>query len=124
MTANKKKNYGIGLLILEIIMLLLSIIAFAPMLYQLVSSFKNKSEISRPRAFPSSFYIRNYKDALLDGNFLVLFKNSLLIAAISIAIIIVIGSMASSHPNACRNSGLLTSVSAMPFRKEHCHMSA
>ncbi|QGQ97662.1 carbohydrate ABC transporter permease [Paenibacillus psychroresistens] len=88
---------------LNMVMLALSILMLFPIVYELVSSFKDKSEVNRPLALPKTFYLDNYIQAFVDGQFLLLFKNSLFIAGSTLLITIIVSAFA-SYPLA-RNSG-------------------
>lgn len=81
--------------VMEIMMLLIALIMICPLIYQILASFKNKAEVSRPLSLPSSFYIENYIETFVTAKFLILLKNSILVSVISISIIILVASIAS-----------------------------
>ena len=80
---------------LETGMLLLSIIMLLPIIYQVISSFKNKADSNRPLSFPTYLYFDNYKEAFVEGNFIVLLSNSLFVVLLSIILTVLMGSLAS-----------------------------
>ena len=81
----------------EVLMLLLCAVFFVPFYYLLVNTFKPANVASRaPLALPmGDFTLDLYREALRTINFWSSFRNSVVITAVSVVIIIVIGSMAS-----------------------------
>jgi raffinose/stachyose/melibiose transport system permease protein len=94
---NKKKKLRYGHILLEIFMLLLSILALTPIVYEIISSFKNKAEINRVLSFPSAFNLENYKAVFVDSKFFLLFMNSAIVVGVALLITVAVGSIA-SHP--------------------------
>jgi len=90
----RNTKYTKGMLAAEIIMVFISLIILAPIVYLFVASFKNKAEINRPLSLPSGFYYKNYIDAVQTGNFFTLLLNSVVVCAAVIILIIVFGSLA------------------------------
>ncbi len=80
----------------EALMLVLCVIFFIPFYYLLVNTFKPAQAASQsPLSLPiGNFTLEHYKDAFAMINFWSSLKNSLLITIVSVAVIIVIGSMA------------------------------
>lgn len=91
----RKRPRGVGSVLLEVLIFVLSLIVLFPIVYQGIASFKNNADVNRPLSFPTYFYLGNYKEAIKDGNFFVLLINSLVVVSLSIALIILIGSLAS-----------------------------
>jgi raffinose/stachyose/melibiose transport system permease protein len=87
----------------EIAMLIISIFMLFPIFYELISSFKNKAEVNRPLSFPKAFYLDNFKQVIVDGQFFMFFKNSLTIVVITLLITVIVSCFA-AYPLA-RNSG-------------------
>jgi raffinose/stachyose/melibiose transport system permease protein len=78
------------------ILAILLIIQIYPMLWLLVSSFRDNVELSsKPFSLPSKFTLENYQAVLLKSNTLLYMRNSAIIAAISLLSIVILGSMAS-----------------------------
>jgi raffinose/stachyose/melibiose transport system permease protein len=98
------RKIHLGRFSLEIVMLILSIVMLSPIMFQIISSFKNRFEINRPLSFPSSFYMENYYRAIVDGHFFQLLQNSVLVAVLTMFVVVIISVLA-SYPLA-RNSGL------------------
>lgn len=83
------------LLFLTILAILL-IIQIYPMVWLLVSSFRDNLELSSsPFSFPKAFTLENYQAVLLKSNTLLYMRNSAIVAAISLVCIVLLGSMAS-----------------------------
>ena len=59
-----------------------------------VNSFKDRLSIySNPFGLPETWNVSNYTDVLTSGDFLIYFKNSLVVVLISLALVMIIGSM-------------------------------
>ena len=95
MSHHKRKENSPSRIISEGIMIIGSLLVLFPVIYQIIASFKNKADVNRPLSFPTYFYLNNFKDAIVDGSLLVLLKNSLIVALLSIMLIIILGSLAS-----------------------------
>ncbi len=86
----------------EAVMLLICCIFLLPFYYLVVNTFKNQQEASSaPMAFPETISLANYVKAFDSMNFFRSFGNSLLITAISVAVIVLFGAMA-AYPVARR----------------------
>ena len=101
----KTKKKGLGGYIGEILMLAVCGVFFIPFYYLLVNTFKTARDAT---VSPLSLPIRNltldlYKEALGTINFWSGFRNSIVITVVSVAIIIIIGSMASYAINRHQN---------------------
>ncbi len=94
MTDNKGKKRSAKMVLFEFVMLAISVVAVFPIVYQVIASFKNAREINRPLSFPSSFYIDNFREAIVDGQFFLLLRNSLLVTAATMIIVVILGSLA------------------------------
>lgn len=79
-----------------ILAILLSILFLFPIVWVILSSFKNGSELFRypPTLLPSSPTIQNYIDAFAEGNFSLFFGNSAVVAVLSTILCVVINTMA------------------------------
>jgi len=89
-----RKKVRIGFLAFQISMIALSILVMFPLLYLVMASFKNKAEVNRPLAFPSSLFLDNYHQAFANAHFFNLLGNSIIVVSFTIAILIVICSIA------------------------------
>lgn len=75
---------------------LASIVVILPFLWVIMASFKTNGEyMMDPVSFPVSFHFQNYIDAFQSIHMLTLFKNSLLIATVSVLGCLLLVSMAS-----------------------------
>lgn len=99
------KKRGIKSYIGEILMLGICAIFFIPFYYLIVNTFKPAREATvSPMSIPiKNFTLELYKKAFSTINFWSSFRNSILITVISVAIIIVIGSMAAYVINRHKN---------------------
>lgn len=89
----KKKN-TLYRIILQIIIWIVAILFLFPVLYQVIASFKDRSEINNPLSFPASFYMGNYIEAFIEGGFFTLLKNSALVAFFTLLIVVLCGALA------------------------------
>lgn len=93
--AAQRGRPNLGRFALELTMLFLAGLVLVPIVFMIVSSFKDRAEINRPLALPSSLRTENFRDAIIEGDFVVLLFNSVLVAALSLAVIVVITALAS-----------------------------
>lgn len=79
-----------------ILAILLSILFLFPIVWVILLSFKNGSELFRypPTLLPSSPTIQNYIDTFAEGNFSLFFGNSAVVAVLSTILCVVINTMA------------------------------
>ncbi len=75
----KGVGYSIRQILIYILLIFFTVMAVFPLLWLLMSSFKTTQEyqITSKLAFPKTFWIRNYPDAWIRGNFGQLFLNSI-----------------------------------------------
>lgn len=101
----KTKKKGIGSYIGEVLMLGVCAVFFIPFYYLLVNTFKDaRAATLSPLSLPiKDLTLDLYKEALNTINFWSSFRNSIVITVVSVAIIIVIGSMASYAINRHQN---------------------
>ena len=92
MTRTKKQLFqGLRIFFLCIVCL----IALAPFYVAVCYAFKSKVEIAKTKlAFPTTLYLGNFKEAIGLANYFNSFKNSVIVAAFAILIVVVICSMA------------------------------
>ncbi len=88
----KKTNHilwAVGMSIASLIMLI-------PIIMMFMTSFKTMAEIQSPvfHLFPEHFSLDNYKDAMHNGNWLVYFKNSIVITLTAVALSLLFNSIA------------------------------
>ena len=91
---NGRKGSRLGSIAFQAFMIALSLLFVFPLLYLVAASFKNKAEVNRPLALPSSFFIENYRQAFANAHFFNLLINSVVVVALTIVILIVICSVA------------------------------
>ena len=92
MTRTKKQLFqGLRIFFLCIVCL----IALAPFYVAVCYAFKSKVEIAKTKlAFPTTLYLGNFTEAVGLANYFNSFKNSVIVAAFAILIVVVICSMA------------------------------
>jgi raffinose/stachyose/melibiose transport system permease protein len=88
------KNIVLGLV--HLVMILYVLLIFYPLFNMVISSLKTTRAIfQNPFGFPEEPLFVNYKTVWIDRGFGLYFKNSFLVTAISMAFVILLGSMAS-----------------------------
>jgi raffinose/stachyose/melibiose transport system permease protein len=81
---------------MTLVILLLMIVQVYPMLWLMLSSFRDNIELStRPFSLPSSFTLANFSTVFLKSNMLLYMRNSAFVALVSLSLIVLLGSMAS-----------------------------
>ncbi len=88
----KKTNHilwAVGMTVASLIMLI-------PIIMMFMTSFKTMTEIQSPvfHLFPQHFSLDNYKDAMHNGNWLVYFKNSIVITLTAVVLSLLFNSIA------------------------------
>jgi len=79
----------------HIIMIIWSLVAMTPVWILIINTFKNKREIySNPFGLPQSWTFDNYSYVLRGSDFLTYFKNSFVVVVGSLAMILLLGSLA------------------------------
>ncbi|QQO11097.1 carbohydrate ABC transporter permease [Breznakiella homolactica] len=79
----------------HIILVIYSIIVLFPLWVMVINSFKDRLSIyQNPFALPSKWNISNYSEVIRDGDFLIYFRNSFVVVVLSLAILLIIGSLA------------------------------
>ena len=88
----KKVNHGIW----AIAMTAVSILMLTPVIMMFLTSFKTMEEIKSSvfHLLPNSFSLTNYIDALGNGNWLIYFRNSLIITVSAVAFSLIFNSIA------------------------------
>ena len=91
-----KKGRRFGDIISNLYLILLLIIAVFPLLWLLVSAFKSSSEmLNNPtRIWPIRWTLENFRTVLITLNFIINIRNSLIIAACTTVIAVIISSLA------------------------------
>ena len=91
-----KKGRRFGDIISNLYLILLLIIAVFPLLWLLVSAFKSSSEmLNNPtRIWPVRWTLENFRTVLITLNFIINIRNSLIIAACTTVIAVIISSLA------------------------------
>ena len=77
-------------------LVVLSIISMFPIIWVILSSFKEQTELFNfpLTLFPKSWTLENYRNALSQGNFVLYFSNTAIVAVVSTAIAVAINIMA------------------------------
>lgn len=89
----KRQNRHIGS---HIVLGLWSIVVLFPIWVLVMGSLKSKTEIYMdPFGLPEAWKFSNYADVMASGDFLVYFKNTFLVVIISLALVLLLGSLAS-----------------------------
>lgn len=79
----------------HIIMIIWSLVAMTPVWILIINTFKNKREIySNPFGLPQSWTFDNYSYVLRGSDFLAYFRNSFVVVVGSLAMILLLGSLA------------------------------
>lgn len=91
-----KKGKHVGDILCNVYLIILAVFAVFPLLWLLVSSFKSSSEmLNNPtRILPIQWTLENFKTVLITLNFTINIRNSVIIAAATTLIAIVISSLA------------------------------
>ena len=91
-----KKGKRIGDILCNVYLIILAVFAVFPLLWLLVSSFKSSSEmLNNPtKILPIQWTLENFKTVLITLNFTINIRNSVIIAAATTLIAIVISSLA------------------------------
>ncbi len=91
-----KKGKRAGDILCNVYLIILAVFAVFPLLWLLVSSFKSSSEmLNNPtRILPIQWTLENFKTVLITLNFTINIRNSVIIAAATTLIAIVISSLA------------------------------
>lgn len=86
---------GVGQLFLMIILAFLLIISFYPILWMFLSSFKSINEIYQDAlGLPSQFNFNIYREAIVEASFFQALGNSVFVTVLTVAIILVLSSLA------------------------------
>ncbi|MDR2103679.1 MAG: carbohydrate ABC transporter permease [Treponema sp.] len=94
--SGKRWDKNIVLALIHIFMGIYVLLIFYPLFNMIVSSLKTTREIFQsPFGFPEKLLFENYKIVWIDRGFGVYFKNSFVVTAIAMVIVILLGSMAS-----------------------------
>lgn len=95
MLGKTKKNKGMRNLGVYILLILMTFVFAGPMLFTVLSSFKENNEIfGSPFRLPEVFRFENYQIAWQEAHMSQYFFNSLLISLATVAVVIVVASMA------------------------------
>lgn len=91
-----KKGKRVGNILCNVYLIILAVFAVFPLLWLLVSSFKSSSEmLNNPtKILPIQWTLENFKTVLITLNFTINIRNSVIIAAATTLIAIVISSLA------------------------------
>jgi len=80
----------------HIVLIIWSLIVIFPLWVMVINSFKDRLSIyQNPFGFPKIWNISNYGMVFRDGDFLVYFKNSCIAVILSLALLLIVGSLAS-----------------------------
>jgi len=93
----RKKKFSFAAIVAIIFAVAWMLVATFPFLFMAFTSFKQRNELFQsPTIFslPKSLYLNNYKE-ILTGNFLIYFRNSVLVCAIGLILLLAASAMAS-----------------------------
>jgi len=92
MASLKKQNRLIGS---HVILVAWSFIVLYPLWIMVINSFKDRLSIYKnPFGLPETWNLLNYTAVLGDGDFLVYFRNSFIVVALSLFLLLIVGSLA------------------------------
>ena len=78
----------------HIIMIIWSLIAMMPVWLLLINTLKPKKEIyTNPFGLPREWTLDNYRYIISDNNFFSYFRNSFIVVVVSLAVILLLGSL-------------------------------
>jgi ABC-type glycerol-3-phosphate transport system permease component len=88
-------HYVASRLMLYLLVLTAVVVVGFPLFWMLVSSFKPGAELyaSPPTFLPATWTLENYRDLFIQTNFLIYFKNSLIVASGATVLSIVVGGL-------------------------------
>jgi len=93
MASLKKQNLHIGA---HVVLIIWSLIVLVPLWIMVMNSFKDRLSIYvNPFGLPQKWNFINYSAVLGNGDFLVYFKNSFIAVLFSLALMLIVGSLAS-----------------------------
>ena len=93
MASLKKQNLHIGA---HVVLIVWSLIVLVPLWIMVMNSFKDRLSIYvNPFGLPQKWNFINYSAVLGNGDFLVYFKNSFIAVLFSLALMLIVGSLAS-----------------------------
>ena len=100
MTVNTRKTKSLRISNVKIgshaIMCAWALVVLFPLYIMIINSFKDKRSIyTNTFRLPEQWNFSNYTDVLAGGDFLIYFKNSLVVVLLSLFLMLVLGSMAS-----------------------------
>ena len=79
----------------HIILIFWSLVVLFPLWVMVINSFKDRLSIyTNPFGLPETWNFINYTEVLRDGDFLIYFKNSFVVVILSLAIMLITGSLA------------------------------
>ncbi|MDL2300505.1 carbohydrate ABC transporter permease [Clostridiaceae bacterium OttesenSCG-928-D20] len=89
----KIKNMSIGS---HVVLLFWSAVVIFPLYIMIINSFKDRLSIYKNTfGLPETWNISNYTDVLKSGDFMIYFRNSLLVVIVSLALVMFLGVMVS-----------------------------
>ena len=89
----KKQNRNIPS---HVVLIIWSFIVLFPLWVMVINSFKDRLSIyQNPFGLPKKWNVVNYSTVLGDGDFLVYFRNSFVVVVLSLAMVLIAGSLAS-----------------------------
>lgn len=78
----------------HILLIVWSFIAMFPVWVLIINTFKTKKDIyGNPFGIPSSWTVENYRSIIADSNFFDYFRNSFVVVVVSLAMILLLGSL-------------------------------
>ncbi|MDR2898219.1 MAG: carbohydrate ABC transporter permease [Spirochaetaceae bacterium] len=93
---SKGKRTLVSQMFIYVIMMIFTVMAVYPLLWLVIQSFKTTQDYLRSSklALPSRWFLRNYQDSWIRGEFGILIINSVIYTTVSVSSVIIIGFMA------------------------------
>ncbi len=91
---NESVGRKIGMAFTYVILILFAVLAIAPILWLVMSSFKTSQSYQLDRlGFPHEFFWQNYRDAWIRGHFGTFIINSIIYTFVTVAAVLLLGMM-------------------------------
>lgn len=94
--AKAKRKKRASWICVMILALIWTLVALVPFVFMVLTGFKQKLETIMYGAFhfPESFYLNNYRDVIIDPNYWIYFRNSVVVLVLSLLILLFVSACA------------------------------